>query len=94
MSKSETPGAVGARLEPGVRPHLDAAMTSVWALVRSGPNFDGRSADVRNALADLVVAAVLIERRRWQSQCVGKRHDGCIYTATCGSACNKCGRVA
>jgi hypothetical protein len=69
-------------------------MASVWALVRSGPNFDGRDKDVHRALADLVTAAVLIERAGWHSQCAGKRHDGCQYTATCGSVCNKCGRVA
>ena len=37
---------------------------------------------------------VAAERERWVAACVGKRHDGCNYTATCGSVCNKCGAVA
>ena len=42
----------------------------------------------------IVNREVAVERKRWEESCVGKRHDGCNYTATCGSVCNKCGAVA
>ena len=38
--------------------------------------------------------AVLAERERWESNCAGKRHDGCHHVATCGTVCNKCGQLA
>lgn len=33
-----------------IKDKIDAAMEAVWALVRSGPNFDGRDKDVRAAI--------------------------------------------
>ena len=50
--------------------------------------------DQTNRYAMLIKAVEEAERERWQQQCAGKRHAGCAYLATCGSVCNKCGRVA
>lgn len=44
---------------------IDAAMEAVWALVRSGPNFDGRDKDVRAAIEAVAKA----ERERCAKLC-------------------------
>ena len=42
----------------------------------------------------LLETKVAAERERWRNTCAGKRHEGCLYLAVCGSVCNKCGKVA
>ena len=39
-------------------------MTLVWALVRGGPNFDGRQVDVQRAVAATIDNAAAAERER------------------------------
>ena len=52
------------------------------------------SAVIQEAAHEDASGAVLQERDRWLQRCAGKRHEGCSYLATCGTVCNKCGRVA
>ncbi len=74
---AQTEPAVWAQVEQGVVPHLDAVMASVWALVRSGPNFDGRAADVERALWEAFDSIRAEERARCASICDG---IGATYT--------------
>ena len=73
--------AVWAQVEQGVVPHLDAVMASVWALVRSGPNFDGRAADVERALWEAFDSIRAEERAR----CARIARNGCLVYPDGGS---------
>jgi hypothetical protein len=45
--------------------HVDSVMAAVWALVRSGPNFDGRIGDVERAIWAALDAERAAECERW-----------------------------
>jgi hypothetical protein len=71
---------------PGRAPHRAVLLGDVAAL-------RARVLELEAAHED-ASGAVLQERDRWLQRCAGKRHEGCSYLATCGTVCNKCGRVA
>lgn len=58
------------------RADVAAVMALVWALVRSGPNFDGRQCDVQRAVAAAIDNAVAAERERWLLLLTEKWHAG------------------
>lgn len=53
-----------AGIDAQARPDVAHVMGAVWALVRSGPNFDGRDRDVEAAIAAAIDRAVAAERDR------------------------------
>lgn len=55
----------------GAMTTIDSVMTAVWALVRSGPNFDGRDSDVRSAVAAAIAEQALV----WRDEVAALRAD-------------------